>query len=58
MLLREIISAYSENPAKHINITCQQNEQYFNRKTSGTYSYHCTAGLQVKRRLLGIGWHF
>ena len=47
MLFQEIISPYSENPAKRMNITCQQNEQYFNRKTRGTFSYHCTVVLQV-----------
>jgi hypothetical protein len=48
MLFLEIISPYSENPAKRIKITCQQNKQYFNRKTRGTFRYHCTVVLQVK----------
>jgi hypothetical protein len=41
MLFGEIIAVYSENLTKHINTICQQNSEYFNPKTGGTYSYNC-----------------
>jgi hypothetical protein len=43
MLFRETVAVYCENRAEHTDTLCGHNDEYFNVKASGTYSYHLTA---------------
>jgi hypothetical protein len=41
MLFGEIITVYCENHMELIDAPCGENEEFFNVKSGGTYSYDC-----------------
>jgi translation initiation factor IF-1 len=51
MLFRKIIAVYCENRTEHTNRLCWQNEELFNVKVSGTYSYQCVYSVKSRKSI-------
>jgi hypothetical protein len=51
MLFKEIFAIYCENHTVNENRLCEQNEEYFNVKTGGTYKCYIFKGIRLKQTL-------